>query len=54
MATTNGKVPVGITASSVLKLLFFAESSVLWAVVDKNILSDSLSKIFKVHSTHIQ
>lgn len=46
-ATTNAKVPVGITASSVLTLLFFADSRVLWAVVDTNISSDSLSKIWK-------
>jgi hypothetical protein len=54
MATTNAKVPVGITASTVLTLLFFAESRILRAVVDRNILSDSLSKIFQVHCTHIQ
>jgi hypothetical protein len=47
METTNAKVPVGITASSVLTLF-------LWAVVDKNILSDPLSTIFQIHSTHIQ
>jgi hypothetical protein len=54
IATTNAKVPVGITASSALTLLFFVESRVLCAVVDKNISSDFLSAIFQVHSTHIQ
>jgi hypothetical protein len=54
MTTTNAKVPVGITASSVLTRLFFTELGVVWTAVNKNIVSDSLSTIFQIHSTHIQ
>jgi hypothetical protein len=55
MAATNAKVPVSITASLVLLTLpFLAESSVLLAVIDTNVLSGSLSTVFQVHNTRFQ